>query len=64
MILNAYPEQWLFDEDTLTDVPPEKLAIQIMKAKLLEYLPKEVPFKVKPVLEHWGAVDSGNFFLQ
>jgi len=49
-------------EDTLTDVPPEKLAIPIMKAKLLEYLPKEIPFKVKPVLEHWGSVDSGNFF--
>ncbi|CAL8077663.1 unnamed protein product [Orchesella dallaii] len=59
MILNATPHKWLYDEDTLTDVPPGKLAVKIVQAKLLEHLPQEVPFKVKPVLEYWEEADSG-----
>lgn len=59
MIGNAVPEKWLYDEDTLTDVPAEKLALKIIKAKLLEHLPQEVPFQVKPELEYWGESDSG-----
>ncbi|ODM99950.1 GTPase Era, mitochondrial, partial [Orchesella cincta] len=58
MILNAVPHNWLYDEDTLTDVPPEKLTLKIVAAKLLEHLPQEVPFKVKPEIEYWG--DSGS----
>lgn len=59
MILNAVPHGWLYEADTLTDVPPQQLVLSILKAKLLENLPQEIPFKVKPVLEFWEETDAG-----
>lgn len=60
MFEKAYPSNgyWKYDKNLLTDQDPRKLVVNILKSKLLNVLPNDVPYKIQPVIETWSA-DNG-----
>ena len=42
-----------FDRSILLDLDPRKAVLNIVKSKLLEYLDHDLPYALKPQLEHW-----------
>jgi len=59
LISNAVEKEWDFTENVLTDCSPQELALKILKSKMLEFLPHDVPYLLKPVLEFWEEDSSG-----
>lgn len=45
----AKPGSWLYHSEVLTDQSPEEVCSNIIREKLLEYLPQEVPYSVTQV---------------
>lgn len=45
----AKPGSWQYHSEVLTDQSPEDLCSNIIREKLLEYLPQEVPYSVTQV---------------
>jgi len=58
LIKAAKPGAWDFPEDLFTDQDPRETVRQIVKAKFLEVLPSEVPYKINPVIQTW-SMDNG-----
>ena len=42
-----------FSPDILVDVDPRESVVNIIKSKLLEHLEHDVPYGLKPEIEHW-----------
>lgn len=55
------PKPWLFDADTYTDRTPEDLIVQSVQAKLLDFLPQEIPYQLNCEMEFY-SVDNGQIF--
>ncbi|PIK51642.1 putative GTPase Era, mitochondrial [Apostichopus japonicus] len=53
LIHSAKPGMWEYHSDTVTDLPPEEIVSEAIREKLLEYLPQEVPYRVRQVNELW-----------
>lgn len=51
LIKSAKPHNWLYPADTWTDQTPEKIIINTVKATLLDFLPQEIPYELKPEIE-------------
>ncbi|XP_041808343.1 GTPase Era, mitochondrial [Chelmon rostratus] len=49
----AKPGSWQFHSEVLTDQNPEEVCTNIIREKLLEYLPQEVPYSVTQCIELW-----------
>lgn len=45
----AKPGSWQYHSEVLTDQSPEEVCTNIIREKLLEYLPQEVPYSVTQV---------------
>lgn len=45
----AKPGSWQYHSEVLTDQTPEDLSTNIIREKLLEYLPQEVPYSMSQV---------------
>jgi len=45
----ARPGPWQYHSEVLTDQGPEELCTNIIREKLLEYLPQEVPYSITQV---------------
>ena len=58
LIKAAKPGDWDFPEDLFTDQDPRETVKQIVKAKFLEVLPSDVPYKISPVIQTW-SMDNG-----
>ncbi|KAL1140693.1 hypothetical protein AAG570_000623 [Ranatra chinensis] len=50
----AQPGKWLFKEDVFTDQKPPQIIEGVVRSKLLEYLPYEVPYTVNVKLEYFN----------
>ena len=57
--MEAKPGSWLYHSEVLTDQTPEEVCTSIVREKLLEYLPKEVPYTMTQV-SHNGTYCTGN----
>lgn len=61
LITQSKPKPWLFDADTYTDRTPEDLIVQSVQAKLLDFLPQEIPYQLNCQMEFY-SVDKGKIF--
>ncbi|XP_070699941.1 GTPase Era, mitochondrial [Pempheris klunzingeri] len=55
----AKPGSWQYHSEVLTDQSPEDVCTNIVREKLLEYLPQEVPYSVTQVVELWQDGENG-----
>ncbi|KAK4874515.1 hypothetical protein RN001_013875 [Aquatica leii] len=53
------PGKWLFSEDAWSDQTPEKIITNTVKATLLDFLPKEIPYQMEPEMELYEVNDEG-----
>ncbi|XP_070773469.1 GTPase Era, mitochondrial isoform X2 [Enoplosus armatus] len=49
----AKPGSWQYHSEVLTDQSPEEVCTNIIREKLLEYLPQEVPYTMTQSVELW-----------
>lgn len=52
---------WMFPEDKFTDQTPEDLIVQTVQARLLDFLPQEIPYQCQARLEFYDT-DKGQIF--
>lgn len=54
IVKQAKPSPWLFEPETFTDRKPEQLVVETVKARLLDYLPQEIPYMLQCELEFFS----------
>lgn len=52
------PGKWEHSPDVFTDESPENLIIESVRARLLDYLPQEIPYNLKSRLEYYSDEKS------
>ncbi|XP_037664896.1 GTPase Era, mitochondrial [Choloepus didactylus] len=63
LLSQARPGPWEFHSEVLTSQTPEEICTNIIREKLLEYLPQEVPYNVQQRLEVWEEGPSGELVI-
>lgn len=46
---------WQFPSETFTDVTPEDLIVDSVRARLLDYLPQEIPYTLETAIEFYNV---------
>ncbi|TRY94450.1 hypothetical protein DNTS_011371 [Danionella cerebrum] len=59
LVKYAKPGCWQYHSHVVTDRSPEDLCINIIKEKMLELLPEEVPYCIRPEIELWKISTDG-----
>ncbi|XP_051257668.1 GTPase Era, mitochondrial isoform X1 [Dicentrarchus labrax] len=54
----AKPGSWQYHSEVLTDQSPEEVCTNIIREKLLEYLPLEVPYSITQSIELWHVGEN------
>uniref|UniRef100_A0A8C2C4E7 GTPase Era, mitochondrial n=1 Tax=Cyprinus carpio TaxID=7962 RepID=A0A8C2C4E7_CYPCA len=55
----AKPGHWQYHSEVLTDQGPEEMCINTIREKLLQHLPKEVPYSMTQQIEIWKESEDG-----
>uniref|UniRef100_A0A3P9GZ99 GTPase Era, mitochondrial n=1 Tax=Oryzias latipes TaxID=8090 RepID=A0A3P9GZ99_ORYLA len=55
----AKPGAWQYHSEVLTDQTPEEVCTNLIREKLLEYLPQEVPYSLTQTIELWQEGTDG-----
>ncbi|NWS64054.1 ERAL1 GTPase, partial [Chunga burmeisteri] len=63
LLMQAKPGPWEFHSRVLTSQSPQEICDNIIREKLLEYLPLEVPYGVVQVTEVWEEGPSGELLI-
>ncbi|XP_076867776.1 GTPase Era, mitochondrial [Brachyhypopomus gauderio] len=59
LMLGAKPGPWQYHSEVLTDQSPEDVCMNVVREKLLEYLPQEVPYTMTQHIELWRETENG-----
>lgn len=59
LIKQAKPGKWMFPEQVWTDQNAEQVIISAVQAKLLDFLPQEIPYRLKPEIEYLDVNEDG-----
>ncbi|KAK0136458.1 GTPase Era, mitochondrial [Merluccius polli] len=59
LVVEAKPGPWEYHSEVLTDQTPEEVCVNIVRAKLLEYLHQEVPYTMTQSIEFWRENENG-----
>lgn len=59
LISSAKPKDWQYNEDTYTDQSLETIIQQTVRAKLMDFLPQEIPYISHSVLEYLQTYSEG-----
>ncbi|XP_047462521.1 GTPase Era, mitochondrial isoform X2 [Mugil cephalus] len=59
----AKPGPWQYHSEVLTDQSPEDVCTSIIREKLLEYLPQEVPYSMTQSIELWNDGENGELHI-
>ncbi|XP_074529212.1 GTPase Era, mitochondrial [Halichoeres trimaculatus] len=59
----AKPGSWQYHSEVLTDQSPEDVCTNIIREKLLECLPQEVPYSMTQVIELWQEKEEGELVI-
>ncbi|XP_005189160.1 GTPase Era, mitochondrial [Musca domestica] len=51
----AKSRNWEFPSDKFTDEPPEELIVACVRARLLDYLPQEIPYNLETFIEYYNV---------
>ncbi|XP_069471410.1 GTPase Era, mitochondrial isoform X2 [Ambystoma mexicanum] len=60
----AKPNPWEFHSSVVTTQSPEEICNNIIRSKLLDHLPKEVPYNVTQSIELWEEGPAGELVIQ
>ncbi|NWZ40209.1 ERAL1 GTPase, partial [Brachypodius atriceps] len=63
LLMQAKPGPWEFHSDVLTSQSPQEVCDNIVREKVLEYLPLEVPYGVTQVTEIWEEGECGELLI-
>ncbi|NXJ90055.1 ERAL1 GTPase, partial [Corythaixoides concolor] len=63
LLTQAKPGPWEFHSGVLTSQSPQEVCDNIIREKILEYLPLEVPYGVVQVTEMWEEGPSGELLI-
>ncbi|NWZ71010.1 ERAL1 GTPase, partial [Acrocephalus arundinaceus] len=63
LLMQAKPGPWEFHSEVLTNQSPQEICNNIIREKVLEYLPLEVPYGVTQVTEIWEEGECGELFI-
>ncbi|XP_062448689.1 GTPase Era, mitochondrial isoform X2 [Rhea pennata] len=63
LLMQAKPGPWEFHSGVLTNQSPQEICDNIIREKILEYLPLEVPYGVHQVTEVWEEGPSGELLI-
>lgn len=63
LLMQAKPGPWEFHSEVLTSQSPQEICNNIIREKILEYLPLEVPYGVIQVTEMWEEGQSGELLI-
>uniref|UniRef100_A0A3P9AJA5 GTPase Era, mitochondrial n=1 Tax=Esox lucius TaxID=8010 RepID=A0A3P9AJA5_ESOLU len=58
-VVSAKLGSWEYHSGVLTDQTPEELCLSTVREKLLEYLPKEVPYTMTQSIDLWHDRENG-----
>ncbi|KAM9789030.1 GTPase Era, mitochondrial [Neosynchiropus ocellatus] len=56
---SAKHRSWQYHSEVLTDQSPEEMCHNVVREKLLEYLPQEVPYSITQILDYWRENEIG-----
>lgn len=59
-LVNAKPGEWQYHSEVLTDQTPEHICINLIREKLLDCLPQEVPYAMTQNIELWQEGENGD----
>ncbi|OCT88765.1 GTPase Era, mitochondrial [Xenopus laevis] len=59
----AKPGEWEYHSDVVTSQSPQEICNNIIREKLLEYLPQEVPYNVSQITEVWEEGPGGELVI-
>lgn len=59
-LVKAQPGEWQYHSGVLTDQSPEQICIDLIREKLLEHLPQEVPYSLTLTVELWHKGENGD----
>ncbi|RZC32905.1 GTPase Era, mitochondrial [Asbolus verrucosus] len=59
LIRNAKPAKWMFPSEIWSDQTAEAIIVNSVKAKLLDFLPQEIPYNLRAELEFFNINDKG-----
>ncbi|XP_029923945.1 GTPase Era, mitochondrial [Myripristis murdjan] len=59
LLVAAKPGAWQYHSEVLTDQTPQDVCANIVREKLLEYLPQEVPYTLTQSVELWQDGENG-----
>ncbi|NXD29575.1 ERAL1 GTPase, partial [Spelaeornis formosus] len=63
LLMQAKPGPWEFHSNVLTNQSPQEICDNIIREKILEYLPLEVPYGVTQVTEIWEEGECGELLI-
>ncbi|NXX47275.1 ERAL1 GTPase, partial [Tricholaema leucomelas] len=63
LLMQAKPGPWEFHSGVVTSQSPQEICDNIIREKILEYLPKEVPYGVTQVTDLWEEGPSGELLI-
>ncbi|XP_066219749.1 GTPase Era, mitochondrial [Saccopteryx leptura] len=63
LLAQARPGPWEFHSEVLTNQTPEEICANIIREKLLEHLPQEVPYNVQQKTIVWEEGPSGELMI-
>ncbi|XP_072099622.1 GTPase Era, mitochondrial isoform X2 [Mobula birostris] len=58
-VSKAQPGRWDYHSDVVTDQSPQEICCNLIRERLLEYLPQEVPYNITQDTELWEEGPSG-----
>ncbi|KAI9582852.1 GTPase Era, mitochondrial [Glossina fuscipes] len=61
LIASAKPRRWEYTAENFSDETPENLIVDSVKARLLDYLPQEIPYNLETFLEYY-SVENGTIY--
>ncbi|XP_019401371.1 PREDICTED: GTPase Era, mitochondrial [Crocodylus porosus] len=63
LLLQAKPGPWKFHSRVLTSQSPQEICDNIIREKVLEYMPEEVPYAVLQKTESWSEGPAGELVI-
>nr|XP_032644612.1 protein FAM222B isoform X3 [Chelonoidis abingdonii] len=63
LLMQAKPGRWEYHSRVLTSQSPQEICDNVIRGKLLEYLPQEVPYTVVQKTEMWEEGPSGELII-
>lgn len=57
----AKPGKWLYPSHVWSDQSSETIVLNAVKATLLDFLPQEIPYELKPIMEYFNE-ENGKYY--